>query len=294
MKSISPRRGFVLAGVSSSLVAAIQYFPYHTLADEFLQPTLGGVVAGQITILAIWASWSPVEFWKRGLLVVAYGAVPTYLVLVREWWFGGTWADSMSVYLLDAIVLLVLVAVLTPARWLRGNQLSFSKQSTELVGPGRFRLAELFGLTLIVAAALALMMPAGAKNIPTRELIFQGALLALMIGFVAAIVFPCMRIALQDRFRPFELVLLTGYLLLAVILGSEIVFQFINALRGPIAFPYNAQIRLMSYLFGAGFVTSVLASLVILRFAGIRLTHSTCYRPHARPVDQNGFEAPAV
>src|SRR4051794_26932120 len=111
------RGPILLAAGSAIIVAAIQFGAStmnHSPRSAFW---LGGVVAGQIAVLGLWTSWSPLAAWKRAALALAYGAIPTYFVLSREWWFGGTLADGAIVYLLDALLLLVLTAILIPVRW---------------------------------------------------------------------------------------------------------------------------------------------------------------------------------
>jgi hypothetical protein len=265
------RGPILLAAGSAIIVAAIQFGAStmnHSPRSAFW---LGGVVAGQIAVLGLWTSWSPLAAWKRAALALAYGAIPTYFVLSREWWFGGTLADGAIVYLLDALLLLVLTAILIPVRWRVGYSLTNERANDGHLKAGSFRLAELFGLTLVVAGALTILVPGGAGQIEARELLFQTALLGWATGSLLLFLFPCVRLVFSYRFSFLWLFVLLLYLVTVIVAAAEIFHRLLFLFKGSLGFGTFWEFRGPVYLVGTGFCMSLLPTLFLLRLAGFRL-----------------------
>jgi hypothetical protein len=265
------RGPILLAAGSALIVAAIQFGAFERNQHPIIGAWLGGFVAGQFTVLAAWASWSPVAAWKRIALVLAYMGIPTYVVLAREWWLGGTTADAMVYYLPDSLLLLVLMAVLTPIRWMFGYRVSNTPRDSATLKAGRFRIAEVLGLTVIVAGALTIMFPGGAGQMETSEFAFGAIMLGVTLAAMVALLFPISRVMLSPRFSLLWLAALLAYLVVAIAAAAEVFQRVIFFFKGPFGFATFWEFRVIAYSVGAGFCMSLLPTLYLLRLVGFRL-----------------------
>jgi hypothetical protein len=270
-------RGPVLVAVGSALlVAAIQFGHFarqhpQTSADSWL----GGIIGGQLAALAVWASWSTEAVWKRIAAVVAYSWVPSCFTAWHGWLRHGTFLEDPEVFLPDALVLAVLMAILISVRWLFGYRLSNAPSYGATLGARTFHLAEIFALTFVVAAALGIILPVipptDQMHMEIKEICFQLAQLGLAVGYVLATLFPCSRVALSNRFSVVWLVALLGYLTLATMVTAESISGLLSWRYGPLSSTEAWDIRKGIFVLATGFCMSLLPTLYLLRLVGFRL-----------------------
>jgi hypothetical protein len=259
-----------LALVAASALAVTLIAFNERTVEERLGLWPSGFILAQITLLALWTSWSADAVWKRWTLVAACLGLPMYFVLLTEWWQGGGYVEKLVGYEFGiALLLLFLIAILMPIRWMIGCRLSFSRQPIGPMRGGRFGLAQLFGLTLIVALALALIA-SQAGGSPASELLWPLLVLTLLIVSILATVLPSLWAVFSARWTSIWLLLLAAYLCLAAVAEVELFCHLNRIFRDPDGM-MDREVRGWLREVALGFAMTFLVSLIMLRLMGMRL-----------------------
>lgn len=267
-----PWRLALIVFVATNVLIVTAYVFHEGSVEAWVGLWPSGIVWAQITLLALWTSWATAAVWKRWALVAACWGLPMYVALIVEWWQGGALVEGMlRAEAAAAFLLLSLAAILMPVRWMTGCRLSFSREPRDVVSAGRFGLGQLFGLTWVVATALALLAANGGRTTEGSALIWPLIMLALLVSTVLVTIVACLGAVFSRTRTPVWLLALVVYLFLVGIGATELFCHLNRAFRDPQTLMDYGEVRGWMYQIYACFAATFVLSLLILRLMGMQL-----------------------